>query len=128
MPAGLNPKRQRFVEEYLVDFNGTQAAIRAGYAPKAAKVQAAQLLTIPNVRAAVEAGRAKAAESCGWDEQRVIDLLGEIASDVETHPGARVSAVQLIGKHIGMFQEKPQAIATATAAVVIRTTRDLRGS
>ena len=40
----LTAQRQRFVEEYLVDLNGTEAAIRAGYSPRSAKAQASQLL------------------------------------------------------------------------------------
>lgn len=54
---GLSQKRARFVEEYLVDGNGTQAAIRAGYAPRAANEQAARLLANASVMAAVAHGR-----------------------------------------------------------------------
>jgi phage terminase small subunit len=57
--AALNPKQQRFVEEYLVDLNATQAAIRAGYSKKTAHVQACNLLKNPKVQAAVQAGRSK---------------------------------------------------------------------
>ncbi len=35
----LTPKQARFVEEYLIDLNATQAAVRAGYSPKTAKQQ-----------------------------------------------------------------------------------------
>lgn len=49
----LTPRQQAFVEEYLVDLNGAQAAIRAGYSAKAAKEQAARLLTDANVSAAI---------------------------------------------------------------------------
>ena len=50
----LPDKRRRFVDEYIIDCNGTQAAIRAGYAPKSAQEQAAQLLSKLIVKAAVE--------------------------------------------------------------------------
>jgi phage terminase small subunit len=40
----LSPKQQRFIKEYLIDLNGTQAAIRAGYSKKTANEQAARLL------------------------------------------------------------------------------------
>lgn len=50
----LTPKERVFVDEYLVDLNGTQAAIRAGYASKSARVTASQLLTKPNIQAAVQ--------------------------------------------------------------------------
>lgn len=52
--TGLNPKRRKFVSEYLKDCNGTQAAIRAGYSPRTANEQAAELLAIPSIRAAVD--------------------------------------------------------------------------
>lgn len=43
-PKKLTPRQQRFVEEYLIDLNGTQAAIRAGYSAKSAGRQALELL------------------------------------------------------------------------------------
>ena len=58
----LPKQRQRFVQEYLVDVNGTQAAIRAGYSEKTAKIQASQLLTYLNVSQAIEAGHQRLAE------------------------------------------------------------------
>ncbi len=44
----LNPKQQRFVDEYLIDLNATQAAIRAGYSEKTAAVIGAENLIKPN--------------------------------------------------------------------------------
>ena len=55
----LTPKQRRFVSEYLKDLNGTQAAIRAGYAPKSAKVIASRMLTKANLWAAVQRGQAR---------------------------------------------------------------------
>ena len=45
----LTPKQELFVHEYLKDQNGAQAAIRAGYSPKTAKVTAFQLLKHPHI-------------------------------------------------------------------------------
>ncbi len=50
----LTPKQTLFVQEYLVDLNGTAAAIRAGYSAKTAHVQAARLLTNVKVARAIE--------------------------------------------------------------------------
>jgi phage terminase small subunit len=50
----LTSKKARFVEEFLVDLNGRQAAIRAGYSPKTAEVQASRLLRNAKVEAAVK--------------------------------------------------------------------------
>ena len=51
----LTPKQTRFVEEYLVDLNGKQAGIRAGYAPASAEVQPSRLLRNAKVQKALEA-------------------------------------------------------------------------
>ena len=55
-PAGrmLTPKEQRFVQEYAIDLNGTQAAIRAGYSPKTARSIASEALQRPAVKAATQ--------------------------------------------------------------------------
>ena len=57
----LTPKEQRFVEEYAIDLNGTQAAIRAGYSPKTARSIASEVLQRPAVKAATR--KASANES-----------------------------------------------------------------
>lgn len=49
------PKQKRFIDEYVIDFNGTAAAIRAGYSPTSAKVIANELLTKPDIYAEVQA-------------------------------------------------------------------------
>jgi phage terminase small subunit len=59
--AKLTPKQLRFVDEYLVDLNATQAAIRAGYSAKTANEQGARLLSNVMVQAAL-AERMKARE------------------------------------------------------------------
>ena len=53
----LTPKQARFVEEYLIDANGTQAAIRAGYSKRSAKVTASQNLSKANIAAAIAKNR-----------------------------------------------------------------------
>ena len=50
----LNARQSLFVNEYLVDMNATNAAVRAGYSPKTAKSQASRLLTIVNVKAEIQ--------------------------------------------------------------------------
>ena len=52
--GGLTPRQARFVKEYLVDLNGQQAAERAGYAKKNARITASQLLTKPNIAAVIK--------------------------------------------------------------------------
>jgi phage terminase small subunit len=56
---GLTPKQRRFVAEYLVDLNATQAAIRAGYSTRTARAQGSENLTKPDIAAAVADGQAR---------------------------------------------------------------------
>lgn len=56
---GLTGKQDKFVTEYLKDLNATQAAIRAGYSKKTARIIAAQNLSKVNIQAAIEAGQAR---------------------------------------------------------------------
>ena len=52
----LNAKQERFIQEYLVDYNATHAAIRAGYAEHTAKQQGSRLLTHVDVAKAEGCG------------------------------------------------------------------------
>lgn len=58
--AGLTDKQQRLVDEYLIDLNATQAAIRAGYSEKTAKEIGSENLTKPNIAKAIEEAIQKA--------------------------------------------------------------------
>lgn len=79
----LNAKQQRFVEEYLVDLNATQAAIRAGYSEKTAKQQGARLLTNVDIAAAVSASKAERSAQTGIDARWVLERLGlEVEADM----------------------------------------------
>ena len=77
-PENLTPKQLRFVEEHLIDFNGTQAAIRAGYSRKSAAVQASKLLRDPKVRAAIEKRRAEITERVGVETEDIVRELARI--------------------------------------------------
>lgn len=77
----FTPKQQRFVAEYLVDLNGTRAAIRAGYAKSSAEERARSLLKLPqfaHVAAAIEAGKAAALAEIGVNRERVLRELAHI--------------------------------------------------
>ncbi|KQM18391.1 terminase small subunit [Novosphingobium sp. Leaf2] len=71
----LTPKQQTFVDEYLIDLNGTQAAIRAGYSAKTATSQAERLLRNVDVQSAVCAQKAARSEKTGIDAAWVLARL-----------------------------------------------------
>jgi len=69
----LTAKQARFVAEYLVDLNATQAAIRAGYSAKTAQEQGSRLLSHVMVAEAVKAGKAKQLEQADLTAIRVLE-------------------------------------------------------
>lgn len=68
-----SPKQERFCREYMVDFNGTQAAIRAGYSPATATVQASNLLAKPHIQTFVKSLTAKINENLRITPERVAE-------------------------------------------------------
>jgi phage terminase small subunit len=78
-PQRLTPKQERFVLEYIVDLNATQAALRAGYSPKTAMEQGYQLLQKTSVAQAVQAAKAAQAERTGLTADRVLQEIARLA-------------------------------------------------
>ena len=76
--ANLTPKQQRFVEEYLIDLNATQAAIRSGYSGKTAKEIGSENLTKPNIAKAIQEAQNKRTEQTQIDSAYVLKRLVEI--------------------------------------------------
>lgn len=74
----MTVKRHRFVAEYLVDLNATQAAIRAGYAKKGAKDQAYALMQDPDVSTAIAAAMGERSKRLKVDADYVLQRLVEI--------------------------------------------------
>ena len=110
MMPKLTPKQARFVEEYLVDLNATQAAIRAGYSDKFSNSNAPKLLQNTAIAEAIKEAQAKISERTLVTQDMVINgLLKEAKLEGEgSSHSARVSAWGLLGKHLGMFVEKTE--------------------
>jgi phage terminase small subunit len=104
---GLNDKQAAFVREYLVDFNATQAAIRAGYSPKTAQEQGSRLLSNVMVQAELKAFRERAAEQTQTDINWVRQRLKEEATDYTEFAShsARIKAIELLARLNGDFEK-----------------------
>lgn len=74
----LTAKQRRFVEEYLIDLNATQAAIRAGYSKKTAHSVGWENLQKPEIQAAVSEAQAKRTERTGITQDRVLEELAKV--------------------------------------------------
>lgn len=73
--AKLTAKQQRFCDEYLIDLNATQAAIRAGYSPKTARMIANENLTKPYIKEYIEKRMAEKEKALIADQDEVLKYL-----------------------------------------------------
>ena len=74
----LNPKQDRFASEFIIDLNGKQAAIRAGYSPKTAEMQASRLLRHVKVQAKISELQAARAKRTGITSDMVLVELAKL--------------------------------------------------
>lgn len=74
-PLGLTDRQYIFCLEYVKDFNGAKAAIRAGYTPRTAKVQASRMLTYANVSAAIQFLKEEAVRKHQLSVDRILKQL-----------------------------------------------------
>jgi phage terminase small subunit len=158
--AKLTAKQQAFVDEYLVDLNATQAAIRAGYSVKNAGKIGPELLGKTRIKAAIDKAMAERSRRTGINQDRVLRELAKVAfvnaSDVinmdeatirgdanredtaaiasvkvKTIPGEdgditerevkiydKLKALELLGKHLGMFTDKVNLNAEMAVKIV----------
>jgi len=111
----MTPKQAAFVSEYMIDHNGTQAAIRAGYSKRTARQQAVELLASGEVQQAI-----KVAETAAQQRNAITvdDLLSELEdarqlAKLEGQASAMVSATMAKAKMLGF--DKPQLSQTSNA-------------
>lgn len=141
----MTKKQKLFCDEYLIDLNATQAAIRAGYSPETAGSIGNENLKKPEIRAHIDRAMAERSRRTGVNADRVVQELAKIAfvnaSDVidpetatikedalpedtaaiqsvkvktfgedglerEIRMADKLKALELLGKHIGMFRER----------------------
>lgn len=135
MSKKLTPKQQRFVDEYLIDLNATQAAIRAGYSAKTAQQTGSENLLKPVIADAVAKAQAERSERTEISQDYVIktivetiercsqakqvyDKSGELVM-TETPDGGLAPAykydasnvlkgAELLGRHLAMFTDKSE--------------------
>jgi phage terminase small subunit len=150
----MTPKQERFVEEYLVDLNATQAAIRAGYSARTAREIGRENLDKPDIQAALQTAFAARSKRVEIDQDWVVRRLARIADldfrklfakdgilrpihelpedvasaissvdVVKRKDGAeeyrvrlpdRIRALDLLGRHLGMFRDRVEVTSRNT--------------
>lgn len=127
--AKMTPKQQRFCDEYLIDLNATQAAIRAGYSKKTAYSIGVENLKKPEIKKYIAGRMAEKEAALIADQDEVLKYLtsvmrgktqsevvvvegiGEGCSEARTMQKApdekeRLKAAELLGKRYGLYTEK----------------------
>ena len=123
----MTPKQKRFVDEYLIDLNATQAAIRAGYSARSADIIGFENLRKPNIQETLAELMAKRAEETGISAAWVLKKLRENADNaldpnLDTFNGSVANrALELIGKHLGMFVDRVDHSGEITISAIKRT-------
>ena len=137
----LSIKQKMFCDEYLIDLNGTQAALRAGYSASCATSQASRMLQLEKVQQYLETKRRKleiktemsaqyvlqnlkdVAERC-MSAQPVVNMSGRPILDENGNPVYRFDsagankALELIGKHLGVFNADQSGSASSSKVVL----------
>jgi phage terminase small subunit len=108
---GSDGKMLAFVQHYMVHRNGAKAAVEAGYSAKTANKIAYRLLKDPRVGAELEKRLANVEKDTRISAKRVLDELADIAYLTQAGQTAykaadRITALSLIGKHLGLFKER----------------------
>ena len=127
--AEMTAKQKRFCDEYLIDLNATQAAIRAGYSKKTARKIGQENLTKPDIKKYIEARMAEKEKELIADQDEVLKYLtavmrgksqsevvvvegiGEGCSEARSMQKApdekeRLKAAELLGKRYGLYTDK----------------------
>lgn len=121
----MTAKQKRFCDEYLIDCNATQAAIRAGYSPKTANEQGARLLANVSIQNYIGEQLEKLHNEKTADAQEVIEYLTSVMrgehteqtlqlvgdgvqriTNIEVTAKDRIKAAELIGKRYSLWNDK----------------------
>ena len=116
-------KQQRFIDEYIISGNATQAAIKAGYSKKTANRIATENLSKPVIKTAIDKRNAEIQSEKTMDMQEVMERLASIARgetteetvtnkgdviETATRNSDKLKALELIGKRFGAWTDKKE--------------------
>lgn len=102
----MNPRQEKFVNEYCVDLNATQAAIRSGYSQKTARWIGQENLTKPYIKQAIEERLNKNTTKTIITAEMVLNGIKDIAFAKDAKPNDRLKAMELLGKYLKLFTDK----------------------
>lgn len=128
----LTLKQQRFCDEYLIDLNATQAAIRAGYSEKTARQTAAENLSKPYIREYIDKRLAEKEAELIADQDEVLQTLTRVLRRQEMDTVVvtckeRSSGYDKNGKKVIIEKEVPQLVQVPTKVSDLNKAAELLG-
>ena len=118
--SNMKEKHKLFAEHYALEQNATKSAIGAGYSRKGATTQGYRLLKNDDVKAYIGQLLGEVKEKFKLSHDYIIERLKAIAEqNKKTNPSVAVRALELLGKHLGMFEPKVRDLEERPAFVGI---------
>ena len=126
----MTPKQKTFVEEYLIDLNATQAAIRAGYSEATAYSIGQENLKKPEIAKAIQAAMDERSERTEVTQDYVLDVIKDTTERCREkgeafNPTSALKGAELMGKHLKMFTDKIELDAGVRVVTVEPEDADL---
>jgi hypothetical protein len=118
----LTAKQLRWIDEYLIDFNGAAAAVRAGYSEKSARSIAHENATKPDIQKVLQQRQAMLAQELQITQKSVVAGLMEAVqmSRELRNPAAMVAALREIGKMLGYYQPEVRRVEITAAQGLVQ--------
>ena len=113
----MTAKQKQFCQEYMIDLNGTKAAIRAGYSRKSANRAASNLLSKIDIQTEIQTLREAQEKRTQVNADWVLNQLRELA--LNACDSVKVSALDKIAKHLGMYDTASLAHVESQPQVVL---------
>lgn len=124
LKLALTHRQRAFAFEYVVDFKGKEAAIRAGYAPKYADRQAYLNLHHKGIVQFIEhLTMSKAAKMTAITPDYIISRITAIINDSEAKDGDKLRGLEMLARHLGMFIDKTEITGKDGGAIEVEQRR-----
>jgi len=106
----LTDKQQKFCDEYLVDLNAKQAAIRVGYSEKTASEQSSRLLSNVKIQNYIQNKQKKTSDKLEINKELILQMVFDIAKSKGERTNDRLKAIEIVNKMLGLNEAEKHEV------------------